>query len=408
MTWSVASFATLEVLPGVHLEGDLTGNETREILKQYLNHPNHQTAKTIQFHSMAQVAPIIQMGERLLKWVDHINGSRPSNQLLSLSSKTTQAAFPIESPRIYNERIVQSEYQTVMAAAPAWLTSVVIDGKPYPATVPVDDVEFIKQARPAERIYSLAARWAMLEPSVLFLKARAAQDVRGYYFLKQEPDLQSKLDQYESLESGKKAELKKWLVGLCQNASLSLSTCQSRFQSASARTHYQKYLPYGEETWEDFFKLDVRRSDVDWLSGSSPILSIPFIDPSTTEVRDFLVDNIEDEWKWNAWQLRLDFVPSGSHAFIRFIAGTVPNVNRLGGNQVTMDANAPLTEYDAQWTIRHEFGHVLGFPDCYHEFYDESLGAIVNYQLDTSNIMCSRRGRLQETHFQALKQVYGP
>ncbi len=53
--------------------------------------------------------------------------------------------------------------------------------------------------------------------------------------------------------------------------------------------------------------------------------------------------------------------------------------------------------------IRHEYGHVLGFPDCYVEFYDSEAKAIINYQIDTTNLMCSRRGKLQEKHFLELQ-----
>ncbi len=63
-----------------------------------------------------------------------------------------------------------------------------------------------------------------------------------------------------------------------------------------------------------------------------------------------------------------------------------------------------MTEYDVQWTIRHEFGHVLGFPDCYIEFYEQASGEIINYQIDTSNLMCSRMGHIQEKHFAELKR----
>jgi len=52
-----------------------------------------------------------------------------------------------------------------------------------------------------------------------------------------------------------------------------------------------------------------------------------------------------------------------------FEPGVTPHVNGIGGRIITMDANAPLDDYDVSWTIRHEYGHVLGFPDCYVEFY---------------------------------------
>jgi hypothetical protein len=70
-----------------------------------------------------------------------------------------------------------------------------------------------------------------------------------------------------------------------------------------------------------------------------------------------------------------------------------------------MDTNVPLWQYHARWTIRHEFGHTLGFPDCYIEFYDTKAGQMVSFQIDTSNLICSRRGKLQARHDEELKRV---
>jgi len=106
-----------------------------------------------------------------------------------------------------------------------------------------------------------------------------------------------------------------------------------------------------------------------------------------------------------SWQLRLDFVKvQGPRTpFVVFEPGITPHVSFPG---IYMDSNAPLTEYDVQWTIRHEFGHVLGLPDCYMEFYDTDIEAMVSYQLDVTNLMCSRRGHIQQTHYDELKRIY--
>ena len=80
--------------------------------------------------------------------------------------------------------------------------------------------------------------------------------------------------------------------------------------------------------------------------------------------------------------------------------------NRVGGDTIVMNATQPLTEYDAQWTIRHEFGHVLGFVDCYVEFYESERNVIVNYQFDVENLMCSRRGHIQQRHVDELQRAY--
>jgi hypothetical protein len=49
-------------------------------------------------------------------------------------------------------------------------------------------------------------------------------------------------------------------------------------------------------------------------------------------------------------------------------------------------------ERDLQMRIlAHEFGHVLGFPDCYIEYFDEKSKDLVYYEINevNNNIMCS-------------------
>ncbi|MBC7427666.1 MAG: hypothetical protein H7336_03580 [Bacteriovorax sp.] len=43
--------------------------------------------------------------------------------------------------------------------------------------------------------------------------------------------------------------------------------------------------------------------------------------------------------------------------------------------------------------IAHEFGHVLGFPDCYTEFYDTEKKSLIYYEIskENTNIMCSMK-----------------
>ncbi|NBY20839.1 hypothetical protein EBQ74_11505 [bacterium] len=140
---------------------------------------------------------------------------------------------------------------------------------------------------------------------------------------------------------------------------------------------------------------------------SESLLYTPFEKPDSEEVFSFLKENIEDEWRWSGWALKLNFIKGDwNTTHVEFIPGATPHVNGLAGSTITMDANQPLTEYHVRWTIRHEFGHTLGFPDCYVEFYEPNQHEMISYQVDTTNLMCSRRGKLQEKHFLELKRVY--
>ena len=168
---------------------------------------------------------------------------------------------------------------------------------------------------------------------------------------------------------------------------------------------YDRYLASSQRIWNSYFTLSNARTDVKWKK--LELMEVPFVKPNKSAIENFLRVEIQDEWRWKGWQLQLDFGNGGQEtAHIEFEEGTTPHVNKLGGSTITMDANAPLTEYAVRWTIRHEFGHVLGFPDCYVEFYEPENGRMVNYQIDTSNLMCSRRGHLKQIHYDALKEAY--
>lgn len=79
-----------------------------------------------------------------------------------------------------------------------------------------------------------------------------------------------------------------------------------------------------------------------------------------------------------------------------------PNV-RLG-NRLTMNSDTfHFSQKDAK-TFAHEMGHVLGFPDCYVEFYDAKKKVMVFYSLDPSNIMCTLAGDVKKLHFRELEK----
>jgi hypothetical protein len=206
---------------------------------------------------------------------------------------------------------------------------------------------------------------------------------------------------------------KEWLLGICNNAREKESKCEADFNKATTTPDglwdfYNTYMMYGESMYEYFFQLQVVRPDVSWTEKDTNLLTIPFVNPKDEAIRKFLEVNIEDEWKWQDWHLRLNFLnfDDDTMTHVVFQPGATPHVNALGGSEITMDDNSPLSEYDVQWTIRHEFGHVLGFPDCYVEFYDADRDVMVSYQLDLDNLMCSRRGHFRQTHFDELKRNY--
>lgn len=348
----------------------------------------------------------IKMGERNLDWLKHINSKLPADQALSFSSKKTMSGYPIDKPNRYSKKIALDRYNEAITKMPEELYRVLIKGEPFTDTPPVKTKIYLEWGLKLDKVYQTAARWKMMQPYLFHLAQRRQQDIRGFYFLNIEVDLERKLRNFNSQTADEQKRLEQWLVLLCLNTEGVALTCQEKLELAKTSrkvwVFYKKYNPRAKKIFDGYFKITSKRNDITW---NDNVLVYPFRDPKNGPVETYLKVNIEDEWKWNGWQLVLNFTPNAA-THVEFVPGTTPHVNGLAGSKITMDANAPLTEWDVQWTIRHEFGHSLGLPDCYIEFYEEEKKEIVNYQIDTSNLMCSRMGKLQQKHYDELKRAY--
>lgn len=392
-----------------HLDLDLSGIEYQSIF--------HERPFLLESHEMSsssrQLQPVLDAGKRNLDWLQYLNAHRPADRALSLSSPDTQVGSPITAPRSFNVVTVLDSFSKLRTQLPATLAAIVLDGAPFMDSPGISDQDYIQAALQVDRVYQLAARWVLLEPYLGSLAGRKKADLRAYYSLISDTDLASKLSGFETLPSIDQQRILKQLFELCfNNPTLNETACRGELSSAQIRRDlggfYQRHLPAAERLYQSFFKIPMSRSDVTWTSTAPSFMSVPFADPGNLRILDFLRTNIEDEWKWNGWQLKLDFRPNWFWGMTRIVfePGSTPHVDGIAGSTITMDANAPLTEYNVQWTIRHEYGHVLGFPDCYLEFWDKDTSMIVSYQLDITNLMCSRRGHLQQKHFDELKRVY--
>lgn len=357
---------------------------------------------------------IFAAGERNLAWLEHINSKRSDK--LSFTSPETTRAYPIDAPNEYNPTIIKNEYEALKKEYPAALAAVVFDKKAFLDQPPVPVADYIAWSFKLDRVYQGAARWRSMQGYLSYLATRRKEDIRGYYFLSRLGDRENKLRNYAGLSEAEKGQVREWLIGLCFNSSLNrIEGCTRDVDNAvGAKSDlnplYKRWMPKGKEIYDDFFAIpsNAPRSGFRWesLAGGAERFTTPFTDPVKEDVRKFLQVNIEDEWRFGKWELKLPFTTANGAPEVVFEPGVTPHVNGLGGDTITMNSQQPLTEYDAQWTIRHEFGHVLGLPDCYVEFYVPERKVIINYQIDTDNIMCSRRGHVKQTNVDELRRAY--
>lgn len=398
-----------------HLPLDLTGAEYRALYTK-LNLQHTSGSRFAFVEPTARLNKILDMGKRNLDWLKYINENKanPLQPNFSFSSAATQKAYPIESPKAYNETIVLESFQTLLAQLPPQMKSVLVDGAPFTKEIPIEITDYLKFGLAVDDVYQSAARWLMMKPYLDYLAQRKTEDIRGFYYFSKLTDLEAQLKNFKDLPGDQQKAIRTAFHGMCLNNGISDQDCDKKIndnleKSSQLNTLYSELFVTSQSIYESFFEIpgDARRSEVRWDHTGSESTSVPFKTVNVPSIESFLKVNIEDEWKWKDWSLHLLFKPDAL-VHMEFEPGATPHVNAIGGDTITMDANSPLTEYAVQWTIRHEFGHVLGFPDCYIEFYDKDISAMVSYQIDTTDLMCSRRGHLKERHFQELKRIYDP
>lgn len=355
------------------------------------------------------VTQAIKVGKKNMDWLVHMNSLRPEDQKIALTKKGELPPIPIHTPKIYSPATIEKEFKEISAEIPKGMGKIIFGNGSFSDNPDVDLETYIAWAKKVDKMYQTASRWSLIAPNLVWYKQNKSSDIRGYFFLKQEKDLQNKLEQYNNLSAEEKIHLKPLLIGLCENSQGWTTFCARTLEKAitdkQVYEFYVKYYPGAEKLFNNYFEIGGTRIDIRWSSTDPLKMYVPVRDTKSAEINHFLEFNNEDEWKWGDWSLDMYFTPNADIR-VKFEPGSTPHVNGLGGNTITMDANAPLTEWDVQWTIRHEFGHVLGLPDCYVEFYDSSIEAMVNYQIDTENMMCSRAGRMQELHYNELKKAY--
>jgi hypothetical protein len=393
-----------------HMDLEMTSEEYRVYLKSVeKKHSQNKFNSTVAIDD-PEIIKAMTIGNRLSKWIAKINEGRTPTTAVRLTSALTRKGNPIDKPSIYNTSIIGAETTKILSELPAEMRDVLLASTELPGTVALDDATFIKHARLVDKNYQNAARYKSLNPYRDGYAQLASSDVRGYWYLTTNKIGEAELADVNTLPADKKSSIRDALIKICKNAGIGgLFGCEKKVDSAFAKNTlaeiYKKSMPSAKKTWDDFFMIPEEgvRSDVSW-SGNQ--LTVPFNTPTIEKFIPYLRDNIQDEYRFKEWALKLNFGTFSNGPKLIFENGVVPHVNALGGNEITMDSNQPIEEYESQWTIRHEFGHVLGLPDCYHEFYDVDLKAFVNYQLDITDLMCSRAGNMKERIYLELERVY--
>lgn len=353
---------------------------------------------------------LLAVGKRASQWITAVNANRAPETQLDLSSPTKSGGIPITEPQKSSTAIMMKRYENFLKSTSPLITDVVTSSRELPSNPPVDDAEFVKSLRVLDRIYQSTIRWAGARQWLSWYMNRSIYDVRGFLFLKQTPNLEETLKSYPVMTTEDQSKYVGWLLGLCRNGDFNPNDCRSEIQSYIKRNtlfeFYNRFNKYGQSMYDLFFTVRKTRPEIYWNQEKTQLIA-PFQTPERSDVQKWLKENVEDEWKSSDFNLIINYKKTTQDIpRIQFKEGVTANVNGIAGNLITMEAEYPIESKDQKWTIRHEYGHVLGFQDCYLEFYDANAAEMVYYEIDVDNLMCSRNGHLNIGHVDQLKKAY--
>ncbi len=118
---------------------------------------------------------------------------------------------------------------------------------------------------------------------------------------------------------------------------------------------------------------------------------------------------VESSWSTKNVLFKVNHLNVGEgKPVVKFKKGITSHVDSHTKSVISL--NTKLTGLGLTKTLAHEIGHVIGFKDCYIEFYDHEKQSLIYYEIDRDkgNIMCSidRGYKAPDEYIDQLAQHY--
>lgn len=250
------------------------------------------------------------------------------------------------------------------------------------------------------------------------LSNKKSQDIRPYislsHFCFKNYNKENCDEEIELADEETRQWIKNNLFNLCQSFKAA-THCAADIQNyemknrlgAMVREYSKRFF---NERFSPLFKLKPRHLKFSCYktTSSKTVMQIRVASGLKSDLLDDLLRHVETVWSNDLFVLKLVKVAIKKADTVVVIPSDkgisyVPeDNNRLVYLSTTLDRQI------MKQVLAHEFGHVLGFPDCYIEFFDKSQRELVYYELapENTNIMCSLKNnvKVERDYFFQLEQ----
>lgn len=187
------------------------------------------------------------------------------------------------------------------------------------------------------------------------------------------------------------------IINLCTNFKR-IYQCKREYDFSKRAQNLEKMTKYyldnvDQQKFQSLFQLRPNHSRYKCEKNAESVsLFIRIYNDGFEEYRfSQIVDQIVRVWSKKGLKIVVQVVEYGSEFDLK-ISGVENQISHVKNDDLrTMYLDRNLDQTNLINVAAHEFGHILGFPDCYIEYFDSVKNALVYYELSpqSRNIMCS-------------------